>query len=226
MNTLDTLMKRKHVRRYDDKDIPNETINHLLEKSWKATSSKNNFMAYKIHVLDNTKKFEKQLVWYKCVGKQIKSENQAKEDGKGIGYIGKPNQYYNHIKENSHLLIFTSRVCEPNNFMKKVIEKEGHIAHEMYPEYVNDIIDNTAIEVGMFTSHLTLFCMEENIDVSYTACFPRRVRNWFNLPFIEQRPILLMSLGYGKEYRNDNLKKKGKLKDDYKPSKDTIISWE
>ena len=43
---------------YDDKDIPNETINHLLEKSWKATSSKNNFMAYKIHVLDNTKKFE------------------------------------------------------------------------------------------------------------------------------------------------------------------------
>jgi len=224
MNTLDTLMKRKHVRRYDDKDIPNETINHLLEKSWKATSSKNNFMAYKIHVLDNTKKFEKQLVWQKCVSKQIASENQAKEDEQGVGFKGTPNQYYHHIKENSHLLIFTGRVCEPNEFMKDAIN-DGHIAHEMYPEYVNDIIDNTAIEVGMFTSHLTLFCMEENIDVSYTACFPRKVRKWFNLPFIEQRPILLMSLGYGEEYRNDILKKKGQLKKDYKPSKDTIISW-
>jgi len=74
MNTLDTLMKRKHVRRYKDKNIPNEIINHLLEKTWKATSSKNNFMAYKIHVLDNTKEFEKQLVLYKCVSKQMTSE--------------------------------------------------------------------------------------------------------------------------------------------------------
>lgn len=68
--------------------------------------------------------------------------------------------------------------------------------------------------------------MEENIDVSYTACFPRQVEKWFNLPFIEQRPISLMSLGYGEEYRYDVLKKKGQLKKDYKPSMDTIISWE
>ena len=225
MNTIDTLMKRKHVRRYKDKNISNETVNHLLQKSWKATSSKNNFMAYKIHVLDHTKEFEKQLVWYKCVSKQIASETEAAEKGEIEKPQGKPNQYYNHIKENSHLLIFTSRVCEPNDFMKEAI-KDGHIAHELYPEYVDDIIDNTAVEVGMFTSHLTLFCMEENIDVSYTACFPRQVKKWFNLPFIKQRPILLMSLGYGEEYRNDVLKKKGQLKKDYKPSKDTIISWE
>ena len=225
MNTLDLLCKRKHVVRYNDKQIPNEILNELLKKTWKATSSKNNFMAYKINVLDNTKTTEKELVWQKLVAKQSESENKAKEDGEGVGFSGKPNQYYNHIKNNSHLLVITSRVCEPNDFVKQAI-KEGHVAHEMYSEFVEDIVDNTAIEVGMFISHLTLFCMEENIDVSYTACFPRNINMWKNLSFVDQRPILLMSLGYGDYYRYQNLEKNGMTKKDYKPKIETIVNWE
>jgi len=225
MDTLDILCKRKHVVRYNDKQIPNETLNELLRKTWKATSSKNNFMAYKIHVLDNSKNIEKELVWRKLVSKQTETENKAKENGQGVGFSGRPNQYYNHIRQNSHLLIITSRVCEPNDYVKESI-KEGHVAHEIYPEFVEDIIDNTAIEVGMFISHLTLFCMEEDIDVSYTACFPRKLDKWKNLPFVEQRPILLMSLGYGEYYRYQNLEKSGMTKKDYKPSMGTIVNWE
>ena len=83
MDSLATLMKRKHVASYNlDVQIPKETVEHLLHKTWQATSSKNNFMPYSVHVLGPDKKEEKILVWNKCVAKQKYSENKAAEAGK------------------------------------------------------------------------------------------------------------------------------------------------
>lgn len=198
MNTYDLLLKRKHVREYNLNACPSkELVNELLWKTWKTTPSKNNFMPYSVHVLGPDKEEEKKLVWNKCVYNHQKMENQATKDG----YIKQPqtwtNPYYNHIKDNSYLLVFTSRVCEkPNEYYRKQIEK-GHFAEQLYPEWVEKIVDNTGIEVGMFASNLTMFCMEEGIDVSYTSCFPRDVKIWEDVRYVKYRPLLLMSIGYG-----------------------------
>ena len=227
MDSLLTLMKRKHVASYNiDIEIPKGTVEKLLHKTWQATSSKNNFMPYSVHVLGPDKKEEKILVWKKCVAKQQYSEDQAVKQGKIKKAQTKANPYYNHIKENSHLLIFTPRVCDkPTRYCQKQIE-EGHYAQEMFDDQVNEIINTTSIEVGMFASHLTLFCMEQDIDVSYAVCMPVLLKNWQNLPFVKHRPIMLMSLGYGGKYRSQNLQAQGwKPEDDFKPEINEVVKW-
>lgn len=227
MDSLATLMKRKHVASYNlDVQIPKETVEHLLHKTWQATSSKNNFMPYSVHVLGPDKKEEKILVWNKCVAKQKYSENKAAEAGKIKQPQTHVNPYYNHIKENSYLLIFTARVCDkPNRYVQDSIEN-GHYAQEMFEDEVDNIVTTTAIEVGMFSSHLTLFCMEQDIDVSYTVCMPSLVKHWQNLPFVKHRPIMLMSMGYGSRYRTQNLQAQGwKPKDDFKPEINEVVNW-
>ena len=227
MDSLTTLMKRKHVASYNlDVQIPKETVEQLLHKTWKATSSKNNFMPYSVHVLGPDKAEEKILVWNKCVAKQQHSEDQAAKEGKIKQAQTIVNPYYNHIKENSYLLIFTARVCDkPTRYVQHSI-KNGHYAQEMFEDQVNEIITTTSIEVGMFASHLTLFCMEQDIDVSYTVCMPSQVKYWQNLPFVKHRPIMLMSMGYGGKYRTQNLQAMGwKPEDDFKPEINEVVNW-
>jgi len=77
----------------------------------------------------------------------------------------------------------------------------------------------------MFISNMTMFCMEEGIDVSYTSCFPRRVALWKDVPYVKYRPLLLMSLGYSERYRYEDLEKSGELQDDIKPDIDKVIKW-
>ena len=51
-NVYNILEKRKYVLDYDtEAKIDNELIVDLLEKAWKVTPSKNNFMPYKVHVV-------------------------------------------------------------------------------------------------------------------------------------------------------------------------------
>ena len=92
--------------------IPKETVERLLHKTWRATSSKNNFMPYSVHVLGPDKAEEKILVWNKCVAKQQHSEDQAAKEGKIKQAQTIVNPYYNLSKKNSYLLIFTARVCD------------------------------------------------------------------------------------------------------------------
>ena len=77
----------------------------------------------------------------------------------------------------------------------------------------------------MFISNMTMFCMEEGIDVSYTSCFPRKVELWKDVPYVKYRPLLLMSLGYSERYRYEDLEKSGELQDDIKPNIDEVIKW-
>ena len=52
---------RKHVIEFES-EIPNkELINSLLQKTWKVTPSKNNFMAYTIHII--TDQATKKLIY-------------------------------------------------------------------------------------------------------------------------------------------------------------------
>ena len=50
---IDNVLKHyKYVKTYDQsQDVPQSIIDELLQRTWKVTPSKNNFMPYKLYVL-------------------------------------------------------------------------------------------------------------------------------------------------------------------------------
>ena len=225
MNTFNLLEKRRHVREYrTDKHPSYEIIEKLLWKTWKTTPSKNNFMPYNCYVLGPDKSEEKIKIWSKSVYNQQTMEAQAIKDGYNKKTQGFINPDYDHIRLNSYLLVFSTRVCKPNPYYERQI-KNGHFAEQIHPTLIEGIMDTICIEVGMFISNMTMFAIEENIDVSYTLCFPRDLKKWTNVSFINSKPILFMSLGYAKKYRYEILEKNNELQDDIKPDIKEVIKW-
>ena len=47
----------------------------------------------------------------------------------------------------------------------------------MVQKRVDNFIDTSAIEVGMFLQNLTTYLLEKKIDVSYTSCFFRDIKS-------------------------------------------------
>ena len=213
-------LQRKHVVRYKSDVIPDHMVKHLLEKTWQLTSSKNNYMPYSVHVLGPDKGAQKIKIYEKCIERQNENENNANKNKIDLGWN------YNHVKHNSHLLIFTTRVCEPNLYNKRQI-RQGHFASEINEEIVNDLSSTCApIEVGMFAQNLTNFCMLEDIDVSFCVCFSKRRQDWKEFPFIKNTLVMMMSLGYGRLYYWDKLKNLGvRPKDNLKPEIDEVVKW-
>jgi hypothetical protein len=61
------------------------------------------------------------------------------------------------------------------------------------------------IEIGMFTQAFSNLCLKHNIDVSHTRCLPTTMDFWTEpeFSFLENPPQLILSAGFGKEYRRD-----------------------
>ena len=60
--------------------------------------------------------------------------------------------------------------------------------------------------MGLFAQTVTTLCLEEGIDVSYTACFPKEMTKWKDIPYVQfddgkARILLMMSIGKVKVYR-------------------------
>ena len=63
-----------------------------------------------------------------------------KENGDGVEYTTQRgnlakyrfaiNKAYNHVRYNSHLIVFSARICKPNKYMERMIEEEGHYAEQ------------------------------------------------------------------------------------------------
>jgi len=221
----DILDKRKHVVNYDLENYPSsDIVTDILQKAWKVTPSKNNFMPYNVNVLGPEHAVYKESIWNKVVGNHFRMEEIGEEQGHIKKASGKVNPYYEHIRYNPYLLVFSSRVCkEANPFYTKQIEK-GHFAEQMYPEWVERIVDSTAIEVGLFAQNTAALCLEQDIDYSFTSCFPRDLKQWADIPFVEYRVLLLMTIGYGSYYRRQKAEKEGWSVHDYKPSFETVVN--
>ena len=222
---INTLEKRKHVMNYDLKSYPSlDTVTDILQKAWKVTPSKNNFMPYSVNVLGPDYTAYKESIWNKVVGNHFWMEDIGESQGHIKKASGKVNPYYEHIRYNPYLLVFSSRVCkEANPFYARQIEK-GHFAEQMYPEWVDSIVDSTAIEVGLFAQNTAALCLEQDIDYSFTSCFPRDLKQWTDIPFVEHRVLLLMTIGYGSYYRRQRAEKEGWSVHDYKPSFETVVN--
>ena len=245
MSIFDTMEKRHHVYEYHKKDIPDETVKELLWKAWKISPSKHNFMPYKVSVIGPNRQREKSKMWKKCqynhkraeaVGAKLPRENLDVNP-----YADNPEEYtfntnpaYNHVKHNSHLLIFSARICKLNGYLKHVVAKEGHYAEQCEKSEVTNLRVSSSFEASLFAANLTALCIEQGIDVSYNLCFPGRKEEWKNMPYLwydkekkYARVFPNMSLGYGKYYRHQWLKKVkpniGHL--DLKPEVDEVIEW-
>ena len=207
---------------YDTEDIPEkQLIEDLLWKAWKVTPSKNNFMPYHCNVLGPERVAEKHSIWMKSV-KNKKEINEANiKDHKEDGY----NPYFEHLSTAPYLLVFTQRVCEPNEYYRKTIEK-GDYYEQMHEDQISSMLRTTAVEVGMWMANLSAFALEKGLNTSTIACFPYREDNseWEDLPWVEHPVVLLGSIGKAKQYRRESMNEIQK-KDDQKPEPETIIKW-
>lgn len=223
--------KRRHVISYKKDVPPKEIIDNALEKALRTTSSKNNMFAYRINVYGPEQQEWKEKIWTLSNRNHIEVDKDTNALGLSkVTHDAKknPNPNYNHVRTNPYLFAFHSRVVhKPNAFYQMQIDNGSHTADEMYPEYVNKIIDHIALEVGMFATNLSSYLLEEGLDVSYNICFIRDVKQWHDLGFtwVKRRPILMMSCGYAEETRQQWLEKKGKLGLDTCPPLTDIVSW-
>jgi len=226
MNYFDTLeKKRNHVKTYSDRVVDKKMIERALWKAWKTTPGKNNAMAYQALVWGPDKELEKEAIHSLVVKNHIHAEDRAVEKKlMNKTQEGVPNPYYEHIKLNPYLITLHSRIAYPNLFYKKQIEK-GHFYDQAYN--VEKIIDSVSVEVGLFVGNLGYYLLEEGLDISYNSCFKREVKDWHNvgLHMVEQRPITMISCGYAKRYRRQDLIDRKKESWDIKPEIDEIVKW-
>ena len=107
----DILKYRRHVNEFEDEIPDKELINSLLQKTWKVTLSKNNFMAYTVHVVtDNS---TKKLIYNMCTA----NEKQVNENSTTEGE-------YKCILTAPYVLLFTQRLEDkPNKRQQELINK-------------------------------------------------------------------------------------------------------
>jgi hypothetical protein len=211
---------RKHVRAYDKNAfIPKEVINSLLYTAWRLTPSKNNFMPYNIFVLSSQHNDYKEHIYRICVRNE-EDVNSIKSDNK---YELNPN--YTNIINCSYLLIYTVRVEDQPNLETKRNVAKGAYYEALDLVGIKEIYDLIALEVGLFANIFSGLCLEKEIDTSFTMCFNKRSDRWKELPFMQNEPLLLMTVGKGLVYRQDIAKKEGWTTDDYKPNYDRIVDF-
>lgn len=203
----DILKNRKHVLEFTDEVPSKELIDSLLQRTWKVTPSKNNFMAYTIHVV--TDKDKRKAIYNMC----ISNEKQLNDDNAPL------NENLLCILTAPYVLIFANRFEDKPNQRQQELIEQGVYYEAVDPDKFETLFSTNSIEVGMFAKTLTGLCLENNLDVSYTKCFSQNYKNWIEtLPFVNRNPIMIMSIGKGKIYREIK-------EDDLRPDFERIINW-
>lgn len=227
MSHFDLLESRHHVKTYGDRIPDKEKIERALWKAWKTTPSKNNCMPYQVYVFGPDKVEEKEKIHSLVYKNHIKVEDDMVEKGLATRtQNGVANPFYEHIRKNPYLFTIHCQTREPNKFYEHRV-REGHFFDQAWPERVNDIIDVTAVEVGMFVQNLSSFILEEEVDVSYTSCFIRDFSQWQNigLTYADYRCVMLVTAGYKEEYRKEWIKERNWQDLDIKPEYEEIVTW-
>jgi len=218
---IDILKQMRHVRKYyKNKPIEDDFLKEILEQTWKVTPSKNNFMPYKIHVIGPQHENYKKEIYQICVGNEdLKNSRNPIDEGQNL------NPNYMNLFNCSHALIFTARLEDELNPHQRLLDKNGIYLEPITPESLATYIDTVSLEVGMFANTLSAVCLENNVQTSYTLCFKRNLEAWQKLPFVDNRPILIMTIGKAEIYRRDIARKEGWSKNDYKPAFNRIVNF-
>jgi hypothetical protein len=217
----DILQNRRYVREYDSTaNIPKSLIDELLQRTWKVTPSKNNFMPYTIHVLGPDQQKYKELTYLNA------ASNEGKKDSLDNTLEARYTKFlpnYANILNCSYLFIFTLRLEDkPNPHQQKLIDR-GHKYEAVDENTLDKLYPTASLEVGLFANTFSTLCLEHGIDVSYTGCFHRDVSMWKDIPFVKRKPILIMTVGKGKVYLEDQMEKN--RVNDFRPDYHRIVNF-
>lgn len=214
-----TFKKRKHVIDYDSTvDIPIETVNLLLQQAWEVTPSKQNFMPYNVFVLGPDQQRLKEITHRNCsINEKDMNENNP------LPYTAPTNPGFQNILTCNYLLIFCKRLEDQPNAWQKLQNKRGVYQEPLSEKGLDEIEDVISLEIGLFVDALSILCLEKDIDVSYTLCFARNLKYWSDFEFIKRKPMLLMTIGKGKYYKENLIDQLGTHTDHHKPNYDRIV---
>jgi hypothetical protein len=211
--------KYQYVMKYDTEKLPDPfIIKQSLYEAWSSTPSKQQFMPYNIFVLGPGDTKIKEMIYYKALVREYET-NFPKWDvdvkdpvavEKAFLSHRSPPQYLNY-KTAPYILICTQRVEDQVNPFNKLQQSKGFNFEQTTREWQTDPKrKNRAqglamIEIGMFTQAFSNLCLKHNIDVSHTRCLPTTMDFWTEpeFSFLENPPQLILSAGFGKEYRRD-----------------------
>ena len=208
---------------YSDKKVDRKLIEQALYKAWKTTPGKNNAMAYQALVWGPDKQEEKNKIYSLCTKSHKAAEQRAVDKGLNTRIQDEPNPFYYHIKDNQYLITMHGRKSTPNKFYQEQVEL-GHFYDQAHD--IENIIDSVSVEIGLFLGNLGYYLLEQGLDISYNSTFSRFIEDWHKLGLmVEQRPISMISIGYAKRYRKEELNKHGKLEWDKKPDMKDIVKF-
>lgn len=211
--------KYQYVMNYDTEKLPDPfIIKQSLYEAWASTPSKQQFMPYNIFVLGPDDKKAKEMIYYKALAREYET-NFQKWDVDELDVIAlekawlehRPLPQYLNYKTAPYILICTQRVENQLNPFNKLRASEGwnfeqsDTAWQKDPKRKNRALGLAMIEIGMFVHAFSNLCLKHSIDISYTRCLPTTMDFWTEpeFSFLENPPQLILSAGFGKEYRRD-----------------------
>lgn len=216
---IDNVLKNyKYVKTYDRSyDVPQSVIDDLLQRSWKVTPSKNNFMPYKLHVLGLQHQDLKDKVYEKALQHQD-----------GQDHLKRPSHKmprFHNISSCHYLLIFTQRAEDQPNVHQQELIALGRNYTQTDPNKLGEHYGNALLEIGMFCNTFAALCLESQLDISYTLCFPKKLEKWHDdgFKFLDQEPVFIMTAGKALEYLRDEYTALEKL--DLRPNYDRIVNF-
>ena len=203
---IENLFSNRNFVKYYKNELPNDTlVKDLITKTYDLVPSKQNLVPYSLNVF---------------------GPNCVKEKNKILQYTKR-----DYHKENPNIqllapyvLIFTTRLAEPNKWVKSLIDK-GHMYNSCDKDkFLSDrTLRDVLLEIGMFSTILTGLCLEQDIDTAYTLC---QYSKSTEQNLFKGRALFIMSLGYRKyyytrEWKKEQLKQRGEVK----PKIEDIIVW-
>lgn len=178
----DIFSLRTQTRIFKEDDYPEEVlVRSMIEKTFNIVPSKQNLIPYMIYVLGpNHTEYKNKLYKIVC-------------NSGGGGNYGNKNIFAPYV------LLFTARLCFPNKFVFKKMQKDNHNTFKVCDEKkYNRLNSDVFLEIGMFSTILTGMCLEKNISVGYLKCFSPDKTDWNEIDFVNDPVIFSMQLGYKK----------------------------
>lgn len=192
----------RQIRWFRQDEHPEEKmIKFLITETYDLMPSKQCLVPYKIHFFGPS---------------HIKEKNALYEATKTRDV--EVNTNFNYQMFASYVLLFTSRLCDnPNKHVKDLISKGHEFPHCDLEKYKQAKII-PSMEIGMFCNNLSHMCLSNNLDIAYTACFPKTINHV--MKEIKENVFFAMSIGYA-----DDSYKYEKKQGQYKPDIKEIIDW-
>lgn len=213
MSMYSTFKKRRQIREaWDPTRSPSkEIISNLLEKTLDISPSKQNLFPFKIHAFGPDNVEERDIVSQICCLWDKGAVNDFD--------IDRDSGIRNSHKKAPWVLVFESRLCEPNVFVKEYsewVEEESYYKRftQCDPNRYRNMCNTklTSIEVGMFIQTLAGLCLENDLAISYIRSFPdwiwkekegyykkdknKQGLDWDALPQITEHPLMVVQIGY------------------------------